>query len=547
MKLFTSEQIRQLDQYTIMHEPIASINLMERAADALCDALISEYPFSVTSFYVIAGPGNNGGDALALARKLCEKGYPVTVHLINRGSNVSSDIHVHSKKPDQNEVMSGDSAGNETMPDATGQYRQPFHYGKLSADCRMNRQRLLDSFPDVLHEYAESDPLLPMPDAGQIVVDGLFGSGISRPLTGGYAKVVHLINEFPNFVIAIDVPSGLSGDAYHKLSDVTVKADLTLSLQFPKTAFFFIENEPFVGRWKVLDIGLHPQGISELNTNRFFMDEQEMRPLVRRRGRFAHKGNFGHLAIIAGSKGMAGASILASKAALRSGVGLLTLHGPEGNRCIVQTIAPEVMFEADRNTECVSEFYHSNRYDALAIGCGLGTRTATVEMMKIFLNHLKEPCVFDADALNIIASHPRLLTQLPEGSVLTPHPKEFIRLFGDSHNSFQRLEKAIEVASTYKVVLVMKGAFTKVVSPDGRVFFNSTGNPGMATAGSGDVLTGIIGSLMAQGYDSLTAAKLGVYLHGLSADLALENESEESLMAGDIIAGLGKAFRFLTH
>lgn len=502
MKLFSCEQIRQLDQYTILNEPVASIDLMERAADALCDALMGEYPFTVSSFYIVAGTGNNGGDALALARKLCEQGYQVQAHLI---------------------------AGSS-----------------LSSDCAVNRQRLMDEFPEVLTEYADEKLVLPVPDESQLIVDGIFGSGLNRPITGVYARIIHFINDLPNKVIAVDVPSGLNADSYHRITDVTVKADLTLALQFPKIAFFFIENEPYVGRWKVLDIGLHPAGINEMNTHWHYMEAEAMRPLLRRRSRFAHKGNFGHLAIVAGSKGMAGASILASKAALRSGVGLLTLHGPEGNRCIVQTIAPEVMFEADRNADCVSEFYHSYRYDALAVGCGIGTRTSTVEMMQMLLNHLKEPCVFDADALNIMASHPAMLEQLPAGSVLTPHPKEFIRMFGDSVNSFHRLEKAVKVAARYNIILVMKGAFTKVVAPDGRIFFNSTGNPGMATAGSGDVLTGIIGSLMAQGYDSLNAARLGVYLHGLSADLALEHESEESLMAGDIINGLGKAFRFLS-
>ncbi|ODT53956.1 MAG: hypothetical protein BGP01_02030 [Paludibacter sp. 47-17] len=511
MKLFTSARIRELDRYTIEHEPISSSGLMERAADALCDALMGEYPFTVTSFYIVAGPGNNGGDALALARKLCEQGYPVAAHLIHAATR-------HSGK------------GTPVS---------------LSPDCRLNRDRLKAEFPSVLQEYLDEKADLPLPEHDAVVVDGLFGSGLSRPLTGGFAAVVRQLNEWPNRRIAIDVPSGLDADAYHKLTDLTVKADLTLSLQFPKPAFFFIENEPFVGRWKVLDIGLHPRGIAEAESAWIYMDAEEMKPLLRKRSRFAHKGNFGHLAIIAGSKGMAGASILAAKAALRSGVGLLTLHGPEGNRCILQTVTPEVMFEADRNTDCVSEFYHSDRYDALAIGCGLGTRTVTVEMLRQFLNHLNEPCVFDADALNIMAAHPKMLESLPEGSILTPHPKEFIRLFGDSPNSYHRLMKAREMAMQYQIVLVMKGAYTKVVAPDGTIYFNSTGNPGMATAGSGDVLTGIIGSLLAQGYHPVTAARLGVYLHGLSADLALEQESEESLMAGDIIAGLGKAFRML--
>lgn len=511
MKLFTSDQIRQLDRYTIENEPIRSIDLMERAADALCDALIEEYPFTVTSFYIVAGRGNNGGDALALTRKLCEQGYPVVVHLVL-------------------------APGKKKSVDTS-----------LSADCRLNRERLKREFPAVLHEYSEENIALPAPDPNDVVVDGLFGSGLNRPLTGVFASVVHQLNSWSNRLIAIDVPSGMDADSYHKLTDVTIKADLTLALQFPKIAFFFVENEAYTGDWKVLDIGLNPAGIAAMESSMVFMDQEEVKPMLRRRGRFTHKGNFGHLAIIAGSKGMAGASILAAKAALRSGVGLLTLHGPEGNRCILQTVVPEVMFEADRNADCISEFYHSDRYDALAIGCGLGTRTATVEMMQQFLNHLKEPCVFDADALNIIAAHPGLLGLVPEGSVLTPHPKEFVRLFGESQNSFYRLMKAREIAIQHKIVLVMKGAFTKIVAPDGRIYFNSTGNPGMATAGSGDVLTGIIGALMAQGYKSVDAARLGVYLHGLSADIALEEESHESLMAGDIIGGLGKAFRSLQN
>lgn len=511
MKLFTSNQIRELDRYTIGHEPISSYDLMERAADVLCDALMGEYPSKHTPFYLVAGPGNNGGDALALARKLGKQGYPVRVHLIH---------------------AAGISGKNQPAT--------------LSPDCRLNRDKLKVECPFVLQEYLGEKADLPAPDRDAVVIDGLFGSGLSRPLSGGFAAVVRQLNQWPNRLIAIDVPSGLDADTYHKLTEATIKADLTLTLQFPKLAFFFIENEPYVGQWKVLDIGLHPEGIASTESDLVYMDANEMRSLVRKRSRFAHKGNFGHLAIIAGSKGMAGASILASKAALRSGVGLLTLHGPEGNRCILQTVTPEVMFEADRNPDCVSEFYHSDRYDALAIGCGLGTRTVTMEMMRQFLSHLNEPCVFDADALNIMAAHPKMLDMLPDGSVLTPHPKEFIRLFGDSPNSYHRLMKAREIAIHYQIVLVMKGAFTKVVAPDGAIYFNSTGNPGMATAGSGDVLTGIIGSLLAQGYPAVTAARLGVYLHGLSADLALGQESEESLMAGDIIAGLGKAFRSLT-
>lgn len=512
MKLFNAVQIRSLDQYTVEQEPVASVDLMERAADALCAVLVTEYPSTTTSFYCVAGPGNNGGDTLALARKLCEKGYPVKAYLLYTNS-CSSDTALRPSS--------------------------------LSPDCAVNRQRLIDRFPDVLAEEMTDDPGLPIPAADAVVIDGLFGSGLNRPLKGAFARVVQFINKLPNPVIAIDVPSGLQPDACLKLTESAVKATLTLTFQFPKPAFFFPENEDCVGRWQVLDIRLHPEGIAQMPSSTFYSEAHEMSLLLKKRSRFAHKGTCGHLAIIAGSKGMAGASILASRAALRTGVGLLTLHGPECNRCIVQSAVPELMFETDQSQDAVSGFHHSDRYSAIAIGCGLGTRTATVEMMESFLNHLNKPCVLDADALNILASTPALLAKIPAGSIITPHPGEFVRLFGTADDSCQLLEKAVQAARHYNITVVLKGAYTKVVAADESVYYNSTGNPGMATAGSGDVLTGIIGSLLAQGYDSLTAARLGVYLHGLSADLSLASESEESLLAGDIISGLGQAFHVL--
>lgn len=500
MKVFTTSQIRQLDQYTIEHEPIASIDLMERAADVLFTEVIKLYPLKSTAFCVFAGPGNNGGDALALARKLKKSAYTVQVYLCTTG--------------------------------------------KLSPDCDINRTRLLHNYPEIFTEYLNQF-IAPKIEDDTVIIDGLFGSGLSRPLSGIFAESVQFINRLNNTIIAIDIPSGLNGDALHLTTEPTVKADYTLSLQFPKLAFFFVENDGFLGRWSVLDIGLHPRAIDETPSTYRYLDIYDIRLIHQKRQKFSHKGTFGHLALLAGSKGMAGAAVLASKAALRSGVGLLTLHGPEGNRCILQTIAPEVMYEADRNDDCISEFYHADTYDTLAVGPGIGTRTVTIDMLRELLKHLKQPCVLDADALNIIASEKKMLGFVPPGSILTPHPKEFERLSGERGDSFQQMEKAMDMAAKYQVYIVLKGANTKIITPEGLVYFNSTGNPGMATAGSGDVLTGILGALLAQGYTPENAAKLGVFLHGLSADLSLEIESEESLMASDIVAGLGKAFKYL--
>lgn len=500
MKVFGTEQIRAIDRYTIQHEPISSLDLMERVAQEITSALTGLHPFLTTAFCVFAGPGNNGGDGLAVARMLRDIGYQVHVYLINEG--------------------------------------------KLSDDCNENRIRLLRKYPEIITEFLEN-PVFPELTGDEVIIDALFGSGLSRPLSGMYARYVEYVNSVSNQVIAIDIPSGLNGDSYHRMIEKTVKADITLTLQFPKKAFFFIENHPYVGRWQVVDIGLHPEAISQTETPYYFQDLEDVRLLLKKRSPFSHKGTFGHLAIIAGSKGMAGASILASQAALRSGAGVVTLHGPEGNRNILQTIVPEVIFDADKHPDCVSEFYHAQSYDAVAIGSGIGTRTHTVEMLNILLQQLKYPCVLDADALNILASQRSMLQYIPRGSILTPHPKEFARMFGESVNSFCRLERAIEMAAKHEVIIVLKGAYTRIVTPDGRVYFNSSGNPGMATAGSGDVLTGILGALLAQNYEPEAAARLGVYLHGLSADLALEQQSEESLMAGDIVQGLGRAFKFL--
>lgn len=498
MKIFTTSQIRQLDQYTIEREPIASVDLMERAADALLDAFITFYSKSDKGFCVFAGPGNNGGDALALARKLKNLHYEVQVHL--------------------------------------------YSAGKLSEDCEINKNRLLEKYPEVLNEHF-NEFVEPVIGDDDVIIDGLFGSGLSRPLSGFYAEIIDFINDAGNVVVAIDIPSGLNADTCHNMHEPTVKATYTFTFQFPKIALFFCENERFLGEWFILDIGIHKPSIDEMPANYHYLTQQDVTGLIKKRKKFTHKGSYGHLALLAGSKGMAGACILAAKAALRSGAGLLTVHGPEGNRCVLQTKVPEVIYDADRDSDCISQFYHADKYDALAIGPGIGIQSLTVKMLQDLLPVLRIPCVLDADALNIIASQKNLLEAIPAGSILTPHPKEFERLACVKGNSSDCLMKACEMATKYQLVIVLKGAFSRIILPDGQVYFNSTGNPGMATAGSGDVLTGIVGALLAQGYNAGHAAKLGVYLHGLAADLALETESEESLIAGDIITSLGKAFK----
>lgn len=497
MKIFNTSQIRELDRFTIENEPIASIDLMERAAFAIYEKYMQIFHYN-RPVYILAGPGNNGGDALALARLLLQTGLNVKVHIIS------------------------------TV--------------KLSPDCETNLKRLKENFPDAVKELVEQfkKPEI-LPDT--IIVDGLFGSGLTRPLSGIFAEAVEFINNSGLEILSIDIPSGLQGESVANEKDVIVKADYTFSLQFPKLAFFFAENEKYVGNWSVLDIRIHNQAIAETQTNYYLTEKPDIQNIIKSRPKFSHKGTFGHLLLVAGGKGMAGAAVLGAKAASRSGVGLVTVHGPKCNRVIVQTSVPEAIFSFDINKKFITAVYDLQKYSAIAVGPGIGVNTFSKEMLAQLLTEIQQPCVFDADALNLFGFHPELLELLPKGSIITPHKKEFERMFGASANSSEELKLAIEKAKEFYIIIVLKGAYTRVIFPDGKVYFNPTGNAGMATGGSGDVLTGIIGSFLAQGYGAEKAALAGVYLHGLAGDLALETESEESLIAGDIVGKLGNAFK----
>lgn len=500
MKFFSTSQIRELDQYTIEHEPIASTELMERTAWALSYEFIERFP-KAKSVCIVAGQGNNGGDALALARMLLKSGYDVSVTLI--------------------------------------------HSNSLSLDCEVNRQRLISKFPNSLKELTDQF-IAPEISVNSIIVDGLFGSGLSRPITGILAEAVEWINKTPNIVVAIDIPSGLQGEE-NKLNEasVIVKADYTFSLQFTKLAYMFAENAPYVGSWIVLDIGIHPEAIKQTASNLFYLERHDVKTFLKERSKFSHKGTFGHTLMVTGSKGMAGASVLSSKAALRSGTGLVTVHGPESNRIIVQTAVPEVIFQSDSHSDFITEVVDINKFDAVGIGCGIGTQPKTAEMLRNLFLKMTKPCILDADALNIIGQENDLLDIIPKNSILTPHPKEFERIFGESNSSYDRMIKAQEAAMRYKLIIVLKGAHTLVAMPDATLYFNSTGNCGMATAGSGDVLAGILTGLLAQGYTPENAVKIGVFLHGLAGDLALNTESKESLIASDIIENIGNAYKSL--
>lgn len=498
MKIFPTSDIKQLDAYTIENEPVASIDLMERAAHALTEAITGQWGVK-THFAVFAGPGNNGGDALAVARLLGSQGYRVEVFLFNTK-------------------------------------------GQLSPDCAVNKERLAD-VPGVDFHEVTSQFVFPKLTADDVIIDGLFGSGLNKPLAGGFAAVVKCINASPAQVVSIDIPSGLMGEdnSFNAPSGI-VRADLTLSLQLPKLAFLFPECEAYVGRWRLLDIGLSREGMDTLSTAYGLTEPDDVKRLLKPRGKFAHKGCFGRALLIAGSQGMAGASVLSARACLRSGVGLLTLHVPFCNNGIVQTAVPEAMTELDLSDTCFATATDVDDYQAVAIGPGLGRSPETVAALIEQVETSDTPMVLDADALNILGENRALLSHLPKGSILTPHPVELERLVGKCRSSFERLERARELARSADVHVVLKGAYTAVLSPDGMCRFNPTGNPGMATGGSGDVLTGVLLALLAQGYEPGDAARLGVYVHGLAGDLAAETRGVIGLTAGDVVEALPQAW-----
>lgn len=498
MKLFTTKQIADLDKYTVENEPISDIDLMERASLQITGWLV--HRFSTESKMVFfAGPGNNGGDALAIARQLADLGFICEVWL-----------------PDFGKELKGSPAKNVERLKEQGLV-------KLSV------LKNPDDFPEI--------------GLTDIIIDGLFGTGLILPLDGFPAEIVRKINRLLNTVVSIDIPSGLMGeDNTGNNAENIIQATFTLTFQFPKMSFFFAENEKYFGVWEVLPIRLHPDGIALTQTDFILIDREEIQHIIQKRSRFSHKGTYGHALLIAGSFGKMGAAVLASKACLRAGAGLLTTHVPHFGYQIIQTAVPEAMASVDQHDSIFTEFPDLSQFSAVGVGPGINQKTNTKRALNALLEQCKAPMVIDADALNILAENKTWLEKLPENSILTPHPGEFKRLVGASANSYENVQKQIQFSKKYKVNVVLKGAFTSVSTPDGRLFFNSSGNPGMATAGSGDVLTGIILGLLVQGMSPENAALAGVYLHGLAGDLAVLQKSEFSLVAGDIIDFLAKAF-----
>lgn len=501
MKILSAEQIKVCDAFTIKNEPITSIDLMERAAMACIKHIVKNASID-SDFVVFCGKGNNGGDGLAIARFLIKRNYNVKTYVIDHSSSVSDDFTT-------------------------------------------NLERLKELRPEsVFHIEKEEDLKQLELTPSTLIIDALFGIGLNKPLSGLIAELVGFINATKLFIISIDIPSGLYADKPNDKEDVIVRSSVTLTFQFPKLSFLMPQNGIYVPEFEVLDIGLDKTFIQNISSPHYYITKSDLQPLLKQRHKFSHKGNFGHALLVAGAYGKMGASVIAAKACLRSGAGMLTVQTPKKGIEILQSSIPEAMVNADEDEELITELPSLDKFTAVGIGPGIGTNAATESVIKKLLSYAL-PMVFDADALNILANNKTWLSFLAPDTILTPHVKEFDRLTQKHINDFERLETAKQFSIKNRCIVVLKGAYTQTVMPDGSVFFNSTGNAGLAKGGSGDTLTGIILGLLARGYTPPQAALIGVYIHGSAADNTTKKIHIESLLATDVISRLPKAFEKL--
>ena len=514
MEIFSAEQIRAWDEYTMQHEPIASIDLMERAASS-CLSWLEKAGYLGQSFSIYCGKGNNGGDGLALARMLSLLDCTVTVYILE--------------------------------------------FGHIGTEDFQANLALLHQTPVEVRFVQSEEHFHPIP-AGDILIDALFGSGLNRKLEGVTARLVEHLNQSGNEIIAIDIPSGLFVSRSSK-GNTIVRATHTLSFQVYKPAFLMPENEAWVGQVHILDIGLHPGFLQKTNSEAELLDLALIGAIYKPRNSFAHKGNFGHALLITGSYGKLGASVLSGRSCLKTGAGLVTILVPGCGYNIIQTTLPEAMVLTDDDEKVHTALPPAeggsgtsatggtdaalDKYSVVGVGPGMGQDPRTIAFLWELLRRYRKPMVVDADALNILGAHPEMMDLLPPYSILTPHPKEFERLFGPSPDDYARLDKAREMARKHQCIIVLKGHYTFIAMPGGKSYFNSTGNAGMAKGGSGDALTGILTALLGQSYSPGEAALLGVYLHGLAGDLAAAADSQESMLPTDLTNHLGNAFQII--
>lgn len=485
-KILSADQIKKWDQYTLEKESISSLDLMERAALQFVHAIVP-FVHGKPTIHVFCGSGNNGGDGFAVARMLKEKGCPVHIYFIQTGK-------------------------------------------ALSSECKHNQERISN------FKLIATPNEFPKIKTDEIIIDALLGSGTSRPAEGILSELIQYLNHSDAKILSIDIPSGLPADEMPATNSEIIKACFTGTFERPKKTFFMKETAHFAGNWQVLPIGLNPHFLQQQQSIFHYLTEDFFQGIIQPRTKFSHKGTYGHGLLIAGSKGKIGSAILAAKAALRSGIGLLTADIPECGYTILQTAVPEAMCITDYNEDHITRIsLDVEKFTSIGVGPGMGIHQGTKSVLETLFSTKLAPLVIDADALNVLAENPDLLDKIPSNTILTPHPKEFERLAGKSANSFERLDLQIGFAQTYQCIVILKDAITSIAFPDGSVYFNTTGNPGMATGGTGDVLTGIITGLLAQGYSPENAALVAVFFHGKAGDTAALQVGENQLIASDLI------------
>lgn len=504
MKILTALQQKQLDRFTMESEPISSPDLMERAAKTWkyeFDKYLKVYERinKTPRVGVFCGPGNNGGDGLVIARLLSEKGVDVICFHIALSDKGSEDFELNRKRLDATNVK----------------------WVKID-----------ESFNGDLTDFGLTD-----------IIDAIFGTGISRPAEGTAERSIRLINDLHLPVFSVDVPSGLYCNSPNKKNDAIIDAAFTFTFHAPKLSFFLPDQSQHVGRFEVLDIGLDTKESKRLDCSNYYLTLKELVDIKKTRSRFSHKGTYGHAGIVAGSFSKMGAALLSCEAALRTGTGLTTAYMPEAGNVALNTRLPSIMLvnTGSRNCESIT----IEKGTTYGVGPGLGTSQETVKALEGFLHNHSDPIVIDADGLNILAKRSDLLELIPRNSILTPHPKEFERLCGTFQDSYERLELQRTFAQEKGIYLVLKDAFTSIATPKGDVYFNTFGSSGMATAGSGDVLTGMITGLLAQGYTPQEAALLGVGLHGLAGEECSREIGEEAMISEDLIKHISKAYKKL--
>jgi NAD(P)H-hydrate epimerase len=499
--LLSASQLREADQFTITNEPISSSKLMERAAFA-CYQWIEQNMNPKQHFVIFCGTGNNGGDGLVLAKLLSKNNCSVSVYVVGHSDNGSDDFKIHLEK--------------------------------------------LKNFTLVPIHYIQSSDQIPELKDDAIIIDALFGSGLNRPIEGLAKEVIHRINlsNFP--VISIDLPSGLYvEDNYQNHSESIVQATYTLTFERPKLSFLLADFGEKAGEWKDIPIELNEAFLDGLHTPYYLLTKSYVQSLLKKRKKFSHKGTYGHALLVSGSKGKMGAAVLATKAALHSGAGLVTTFVPQCGYDIIQTSCPEAMCLISSEYDYLVGELDLSNYQSIGIGPGIGTQPGTSELVLKIIQQAACPLVIDADSLNILSQNPDWLKLLPKNSILTPHQKEFDRLFGSSISAYDRLQQQIEHSKAHSIFILVKGAHSSLSTPSGEVYFNSTGNPGMAKGGSGDVLTGMITSILASNHSPKEAVTLAMYLHGLAGDKAKKKYTEYAMNSAQIIDCIPKAFKQL--